>query len=82
LAEQTELMLKLGIMLTAATVTILIAEFFRTWRRPLPAHGWLGLIALLCAEFSSMHSTQLVQKGWIRINPWERRMEGQENSHP
>src|ERR1700686_5122539 len=44
-------MLKLGIIFTAATVTILVAEFFRTRRRPLPAHGWLGLIALLCAEF-------------------------------
>jgi hypothetical protein len=30
-------MLKLGIILTAATVTVLIAEFFRTRRRPLPA---------------------------------------------
>jgi hypothetical protein len=44
-------MLKLGIILTAATVTILVAEFFRLRRRPLPAHGWLGLIALVCAEF-------------------------------
>src|SRR5260370_41729779 len=44
-------MLKLGIILTAATVTILVAEFFRARRRPLPAHGWLGLIALVCAEF-------------------------------
>ena len=44
-------MLKLGIILTAATVTILIAEFLRARSRPLPAHGWLGLVALLCAEF-------------------------------
>ena len=44
-------MLNLGIILTAATVTILIAEFFRAQRRPLPAYGWLGLIALVCAEF-------------------------------
>ena len=44
-------MLKLGIILTAATVTVLVAEFFRTRRRPLPAHGWLALIALACAEY-------------------------------
>src|ERR1700676_2521717 len=44
-------MLKLGLILTAATATILVAEFFRTRCRPLPAHGWLGLIALVCAEF-------------------------------
>jgi len=44
-------MLKLGIILTAATVTILVVEFFRARRRPLPAHGWLGLIALVCAEY-------------------------------
>jgi len=51
-------MLKLGIILTAATVTILIAEFFRTRRRPLPAHGWLGLIALVCAEFLMFHGVE------------------------
>ena len=44
-------MLKLGIIITAATVTILVAEYFRTRRRALPLHGWLGLIALVCAEF-------------------------------
>jgi hypothetical protein len=51
MAEQTQLMLKLGIIFTAATATILVAEFLRTRRRPLPAYGWLGLIALVCAEF-------------------------------
>jgi uncharacterized membrane protein YdcZ (DUF606 family) len=51
-------MLKLGIILTAATVTILVAEFFHTRRRPLPAHGWLGLIALVCAEFLMFHGVE------------------------
>src|SRR6266700_3428134 len=51
-------MLKLGIILTAATVTILVAEFFRTRRRSLPAHGWLGLIALVCAEFLMFHGIE------------------------
>src|ERR1700687_3384099 len=51
-------MLKLGIILTAATVTILVAEYFRTRRRPLPAHGWLGLIALVCAEFLMFHRVE------------------------
>ena len=44
-------MLKLGIILTAATVTILVVEFFRVRRRPFPAHGWLGLMALISAEY-------------------------------
>ncbi len=51
-------MLKLGIMLTAATLTILIVEFFRARRRPFPAHGWLGLAALLCAEFLMFHGIE------------------------
>jgi hypothetical protein len=51
-------MLKLGIILTAATVTILVAEFFRTRRRSLPAHGWLGLIALVLAEFLMFHGVE------------------------
>src|SRR3979409_1084718 len=50
--------MRLGVILTAATVTILIAEFFRVRRRPLPAHGWLGLIALVCAEFLMFHGVE------------------------
>jgi hypothetical protein len=53
-------MLKLGIIFTAATVTILVAEFFRARRRSLPAHGWLGLIALVCAEFLMFHGVEPV----------------------
>jgi hypothetical protein len=44
-------MLQLGIILTAATVTILIVEFFRARRWAFPAHGWLGLFALAAFEF-------------------------------
>ena len=51
-------MLKLGIILTAATVTILIVEFFRARRRPFPAHGWLGLFALICAEYLMFHGIE------------------------
>ena len=51
-------MLKLGIIMTAATVTILFAEYFRARRRALPAHGWLGLIALICAEFLMFHGIE------------------------
>ena len=51
-------MLKLGIILTAAMVTILVVEFFRARRRPLPAHGWLGLIALVCAEYLMFHGIE------------------------
>ena len=51
-------MLKLGIMLTAATVTVLVLEYFRKRRRPLPAHGWLGLIALVFAEYLMFHGIE------------------------
>ncbi|HEX4642098.1 MAG TPA: hypothetical protein VH161_01480 [Candidatus Acidoferrales bacterium] len=53
-------MLKLGIMLTAATVTILVAEFFRARRRPFPAHGWLGLFALIACEYLMFHGIEPV----------------------
>jgi hypothetical protein len=43
-------MVKLGVAITAATVAILVAEFLRHRGRALPAHGWLGLAALLAAE--------------------------------
>src|SRR5882672_12767604 len=58
LAEQTDRMLKLGMVLTAATVTILAVEFFRAQRKPFPAHGWLGLVALACAEFLMFHGIE------------------------
>jgi hypothetical protein len=51
-------MLKLGIILTAATVTLLVVEFFRARRRPFPAHGWLGLVALICAEYLMFHGIE------------------------
>src|ERR1700687_929212 len=51
-------MLKLGIILTAATVTILVVEFFRARRRPFPAHGWLGLFALRCAVYLLFHGIE------------------------
>src|ERR1700722_4166244 len=51
-------MVKLGIILTAAPVTILVVEFFRARRRPFPAHGWLGLVALVCAEYLMFHGIE------------------------
>jgi hypothetical protein len=41
----------LGLALTAATVALLFLGYFRARRlRAFPAHGWLGWLALLCAE--------------------------------
>lgn len=51
-------MLKVGIILTAATVTILVVEFFRARRRPFPAHGWFGLVALVLAEYLMFHGIE------------------------
>jgi hypothetical protein len=44
-------MVKLGVAVTAATVAILVAEFLRRKRRSFPLYGWLGLVALVCAEW-------------------------------
>jgi len=44
-------MVKLGIVVTAATVAVLVAEWLRLRRQPLPAHGRLGLAALVGAEW-------------------------------
>ena len=52
-------MVKLGVAITAATVTILVAEFLRL-RRRLPIYGWLGLIALAGAEWLMFHGVEPV----------------------
>ena len=44
-------MTTLGVAITAATVAILVAEFFRHRTRAYPPHGWLGLAALALAEW-------------------------------
>src|SRR5215469_11565438 len=53
-------MLKLGIILTAATVSLLILEFFRARRYRFPAHGWLGLFALIACEWLMFHGVEPV----------------------
>ncbi len=44
-------MVRLGVAITAATLAILVAEYLRRRTRPLPAYGWLGLLALAGAEW-------------------------------
>jgi hypothetical protein len=44
-------MVILGIVVTIATVTFLVAEFLRARTRAFPAQGWAGLAVLLAAEF-------------------------------
>jgi hypothetical protein len=44
-------MLKLGVILTAATLAVIVAEFLRCRVRPLPAYGRLGLVSLAAAEW-------------------------------
>jgi hypothetical protein len=66
-------MVILGIVITAATVTILVAEFFRARTRPFPLHGWAGLAALAAAEFLmfrhvapvSIYFTPIAWTAWI-----------------
>src|SRR5665213_3197704 len=59
-AEPAKRMVKLGVIITAATVTILVEEFFRVRRHPFPAHGWLGLVALACSEYLMFHGVEPV----------------------
>ncbi|MFZ0637477.1 MAG: hypothetical protein WA755_12470 [Candidatus Acidiferrales bacterium] len=44
-------MAEYGVIITAATLTILVAEVLRQRRAPLPAHGWLGILSLAGAEW-------------------------------
>jgi hypothetical protein len=45
-------MIALGIAITAATAALLVVGFFRARRRrDFPAYGWLGIVALACAEW-------------------------------
>ncbi|MBI3670503.1 MAG: hypothetical protein HY237_12065 [Acidobacteria bacterium] len=57
---QLRAMVKLGVAITAATVAILVAEFLRCRTRPLPASGWLGLLALAGAEWLMFRGIQPV----------------------
>ena len=44
-------MTELGVTITAATITILVLEFFRRRRFPFPFHGWMGIASLIAAEY-------------------------------
>ena len=43
-------MVKLGVILLACTVAVMVAEFLRRRTRPFPAYGWFGLVSLVIAE--------------------------------
>jgi hypothetical protein len=53
-------MLLFGIVVTAATATVLAMEFLRCRTRPLPRRGWAGLAALVAAEFLMFRGVQPV----------------------
>ena len=53
-------MVKLGVIVTAATITVLTAEFLSRRTSPFPAYGWMGLVALLCAEWLMFRGVQPV----------------------
>ncbi len=44
-------MVKLGVIILAATLAVVVAEFLERRTRAFPAHGWLGLVALAGAEW-------------------------------
>ncbi len=45
------MMVQLGVAIAAATVTVLVAEIFRCRQGPFPLFGWMGLAALVGAEW-------------------------------
>ncbi|HYL10523.1 MAG TPA: hypothetical protein VEU31_07285 [Candidatus Acidoferrales bacterium] len=53
-------MIKLGVIITAATLAVLTAEFLSRRTRPFPAYGWTGLLALVCAEWLMFRGVQPV----------------------
>jgi hypothetical protein len=53
-------MLLFGIVMTAATATVLVLEFLRCRARPLPLRGWMGFAALIAAEFLMFRGVQPV----------------------
>jgi len=53
-------MIQLGVAITAATLAILVAEFFRHRKGLLPFYAWLGLVALLGAEWLMFHGVEPV----------------------
>jgi hypothetical protein len=51
----------IGLGITAATIGILVARYFRVRRRrEFPAHGWLGIVTLVCAEILLFRSVDPV----------------------
>ena len=66
----------IGIAITAATVAVLVVGFFRARRSlPFPAHGWLGIVALVAAELLmfrgvepvATYFTPIAWSAWILI---------------
>ena len=62
-----------GVVITAAMMTIVVAEYLRARTRALPLHGWVGLAALAAAEFLmfrkvapvSIYFTPIAWTAWI-----------------
>jgi hypothetical protein len=50
-----EAMMALGIFITGVTATVLVIEFLRHRRAPLPGYGWIGVSLLVIAEWLMFH---------------------------
>jgi len=49
-------MTELGVTITAATITILVLEYFRRRRFPFPFHGWMGIAFIeTCVKSNAKH---------------------------
>jgi hypothetical protein len=53
-------MTALGFAFTFATVALVLVEFLRHRRRPLPAFGWIGLVMLVIAEGTMFRGIALI----------------------
>jgi hypothetical protein len=55
------LRLAIGVVVTSATVGVVVIAFFRARRRrPFPVHGWLGIVALASAEWMLVRGVEPV----------------------
>ncbi len=53
-------MVEYGVVITFATITLLVAEYFHHRRAPYPLYGWLGLACLVGAEWLMFNGVQPV----------------------
>src|SRR5260370_40858082 len=60
-------MAKVGVILLACTVAVMVAEFLRRRTRSFPFYGWFGLVSLVIAEGLMFRSVEPVATFFMPI---------------